>query len=464
MKKVKHLKMKAARGAARELMSLLALGSARNLLRIMKIAERIPLAREHRDQVRWLRGLFEAGHPATRLATRILHQAHPNYRRGLVMNLFVNATWLGDMKRREVQERDGFYPPFLVVISPTMRCNLHCSGCYAGNYTTDEDLAFEEVDRIITEAKEMGTYFVTISGGEPLVYPGLLDLFEKHRDVAFQFYTNGTLINEVVADRLVELGNVTPAISVEGFEEQTDARRGRGAWLRIMRAMDLLRERGAIFAFSGTVTRHNVDVIASDAFVDLMIEKGCYYGWYFTYLPIGRAPSLDLMPTPEQRDTLRQRVLEFRRTKPIFIGDFWNDGHLTGGCIAGGRIYFHINHRGDIEPCVFAHFAVDNIRGKSLGEALASPFFKAIQARQPFNENLLLPCMLVDNPHILRELVAETGARPTHEGAETLITDFASALDQYAREYGKLADEAWRTGYGHAKGEPLVSAKAGGRR
>jgi len=458
MGRAEQMRLTAARAAARQLLRLLAAGSDQNLLRIMKVAERVPLGREHTDQVRWVRGLFEAGHPATLLAMRVLREAHPNYRTGMVMNLFVNAGWLGDAERQAIAQREGFRPPFLVVISPTMRCNLRCSGCYAGSYATDQDLDFETLDGIVTQAKQMGTYFITISGGEPLVYPGLLDLFAKHREVAFQFYTNGTLIDERLADRLVELGNAVPAISLEGFQEQTDARRGRGAWLRITRAMRLLAERRAIFAFSGTVTRQNAEIISSEEFVDLMVEKGCYFGWYFTYVPVGRAPSLGLMPTPQQRDMLRRRVLEFRRTKPIFIGDFWNDGHLTGGCIAGGRSYLHVNHHGDIEPCVFAHFAVDNIRDTSLKEALAGPFFKAIQARQPFNENPLLPCMLIDNPRVLREVVAETGAHPTHEGAETLITEFAAGLDRYAQQYGRLADEAWQTGYRHAKGEPLVAA------
>jgi len=127
------------------------------------------------------------------------------------------------------------------------------------------------------------------------------------------------------------------------------------------------------------------------------------------------------------------------------VADFWNDGPLVGGCIAGGRRYMHINCKGDVEPCVFVHFAVDNIKEKSLMEVVKSPFFAAIRERQKVNnKNPLLPCMIIDHPESLREVVAEHGAHPTHEGAETLITEMADYLDQYSLEYGKLADEAWK--------------------
>ena len=127
----------------------------------------------------------------------------------------------------------------------------------------------------------------------------------------------------------------------------------------------------------------------------------------------------------------------------MLLMDFWNDGPLVGGCMAGGRYYVHINVHGDVEPCVFAQFAVDNIRSKSLHEVLDSPFFRRIRARQPYSDDYLKPCMIIDHPHVLRELIRESGARPTYEGGDALLTSAADGLDAYARRWGELADAEW---------------------
>lgn len=226
-----------------------------------------------------------------------------------------------------------------------------------------------------------------------------------------------------------------------------------------MAAMDHLREAGVMFGASFTETRHNMEVIAGDELLDLLIEKGCLVAWYFQYIPIGREPHFELMPTPEQRDWLRRRLLKVRDEKPIFIGDFWNDGYYAEGCIAAGREYIHINANGDVEPCVFCHFAVDNIRDKSLKEVLNSDFMRAIRSRQPYRENYLTPCMLIDEPSVLRDAVAKYHACPTHAGAETLITDLKDDIDEYARCYRAIADEVWERDYAEKNARRVKSAR-----
>lgn len=372
-----------------------------------------------------------------------LPRLNRNVRRGAV-NFITNALFYKAPLRDAFQRENGFSPPLVLVISPTMRCNLRCEGCYAGMYTKDEDLPAEVFDRILTEAEEMGIYFIVISGGEPLMYKPLLGMYEKHRDLTFMMYTNSTLIGEEMANRIAELGNVMPCISVEGYEEETDARRGKGVYKKINRAMDNLREAGALFGFSATATRFNNELLVSDEFVDYYIGKGCFIGWYFQYMPVGTEPSLQLMTTPEQRDWRRERINRLRREKQILLSDFWNDGHLVGGCLSGGRSYLHINCKGDVEPCVFAHFAVDNIKEKSLKEVLTSEFFREIRKRQPFHKNLLRPCMIIDHPYILRELVSSCQAFPTHPEAEGIVTDLAKALDEYGSAYGAIADPVWQ--------------------
>ena len=382
-----------------------------------------------------------------------LPELHKNVRRGAI-NFLTDALFYKARVREAYEKENGYSPPLLMVISPTMRCNLRCVGCYAGMYSKKDDLPVDVLDRVLTEAKEMGIYFIVISGGEPFYYKPIMDIFKKHHDITFQVYTNGTLIDRDKAQAIAEMGNVIPCISVEGYREETEARRGEGVYAKILQAMDNLKEAKALFGFSATVTRFNSDMITSDDFVDYyMDEKGCFIGWYFQYMPIGTRPSLELMTTPEQRMQRLERVTRMRQEKRVLISDFWCDGPLVGGCMAAGRNYLHINQNGDVEPCVFVHFAVDNIKEKSLTDCLNSDFMSSIRNRAPYHPNLLRPCMIIDHPYVLRESVANCGAHPTHPEAEGIITELAPDLDAYGEEYGRMADEVWMERYQDASVE-----------
>jgi len=371
----------------------------------------------------------------------------PQVREKIVMNLINNAMIQGQPKRLAFARKYGFNPPNLLVISPTMKCNLKCYGCYAWQYSKKDDLPYDVCNRVIDEANAIGLYFFVITGGEPFCWDHFYDFLERHNDSFFQIYTNGQLIDDKAASRLAELGNAVPCISVEGFEKETDERRGKGVWARIMKSMDVLNDNGVLFGFSVTATRDNNELVVSDEFIDLFIDKGAFIGWYFNYIPIGKEPNLELMPTPEQRDYRRRRILDIRKNKSLIVADFWNDGPLVNGCMAGGKNYLHVNVNGDVEPCVFVHFAADNIKEKSLTDILTSDFFMGFRKRQPYTENHLRPCSIIDNPRILRDIVAETGAYPTHDGAETIIGCLAKPLDEYAASYKKIADRAWEEEY-----------------
>ena len=388
--------------------------------------------------------LFEQGHPSLQAVKRIITQANPAVRKKVVQNWIVLGLLESQNKRIEFEQKHGWIPPTFPVISLTMRCNLRCYGCYAGMYSQRDDaISTELVHRILSECKELGMHFVVLSGGEPFIRSDIFDIFEEHDDIGFQVYTHGGFLDDDCIGRLAQLGNVMPCISLEGLEAETDARRGKGHYQKVMDAMDKLREAGVLFGFSATSLRENVESICSEEFIDVMVEKGGVLGWYFTYIPIGRKADLNLMPTPEQRLWQMKQVRKLRREKPILLADFWNDGWITAGCMAGGRSYFHINADGNVEPCVFAHFAADNIRDKSLKQVLDSPFFRKIRSQIPYSDNLYRPCMIIDNPHVLRDAVTETGAFPTHPGAESILTDFAADLDTYAEEWRHHADIAW---------------------
>ena len=400
--------------------------------------------------------LEDKRHPTRVLFRRVLEYLPPENRVKLFHTLFHNAWFMGAKKRDEFEKKYGFRPPFILILSPTFRCNLRCKGCYTLGYGMQPELPYEVVDRILKECEELGIYFVTILGGEPLIYPHLFRMIENHPDIFFQVYTNGTLMTRDKARRFRELGNVAVVVSIEGDEKETDSWRGKGVYRKIMEAFEHLRAERVIFGTSATVTRHNVYKVSSFEFIDRMIELGSFAQMYFLYVPVNGRADLSLMVTPEQRNHLRRQVLIMRNTRPIFILDFWNDGPYVGGCIAGGRRYFHINAKGDIEPCVYTHIATHNIYNSTIKEALSSPLFVEIRKRQPHNPNHLRPCMIIDNPHVMREIIDKIKPYFTHEGADEIYTKLKDKMDEYAERYGILADRIWKEEYGEGKKKPDI--------
>lgn len=427
------------------LLSLATNSSDETLIKMTHLMEMIPKKDYYKERIRWIRGLVRDKHPSIEFPRRILRDLHPNQRDKWISNLAINHLLNGTNKRKEWADANGFYPPSTVVISPTMKCDLNCYGCYAGDYGKTLELSLDEMDSVLMQMKEMGIYFAVISGGEPFYMKGIFDVFKKHSDMAFLVFTHGGLIDEQMVERLTEVGNVMPSFSLEGYEKETDERRGAGHFKKVMRAMDLLREGGLSFCGSFTHSSKNSHIINSGEYIDMLLSKGVFALWLFSYVPVGRKPETRLMPTPEQRDNLRRSVAGFRDSKPMLFIDFWNDGPIVSGCLAGGRKYFHINANGDIEPCVFCHVAVDNIRKTTLRDALASPFFRKIRDKQGEHDNLLRPCMLIDHPDVGREIFSSEGAYATHEGAEEIFTGLADEMDAYSAAYGEIADQVWET-------------------
>ena len=315
---------------------------------------------------------------------------------------------------------------------------------WAAEYGNKLNLSFETLDSLISQAEELNMHFFHFSGGEPLVKKDLIiKLCEKHSDSVFSAFTNGTLIDEAFADEMLRVKNFVPAISVEGFETATDSRRGNGTYSKVVEAASILKRKKLPFGFSCCYTSANCDVIGSDEYFDWMIDTGAKFCWLFTYMPVGKGSPTDLMVTAEQRKMMYERIRGFRRTKPIWTMDFWNDGEYVGGCVAGGRYYLHINANGDAEPCAFIHYSNYNIKDKTLLEILQSPLFRRYQAGQPFNGNHLRPCPLLDNPDRLPEMVDASGADSTDLAAPEDVHELASKCTEKAERWGEVADGIW---------------------
>ncbi|MGN0715278.1 MAG: radical SAM protein, partial [Anaerovoracaceae bacterium] len=307
------------------------------------------------------------------------------------------------------------------------------------------NLTFEEIDDIIRQGKELGVYFYIYTGGEPLVRKDdLIRLCEKHSDCVFLSFTNGTLIDEAFADEMLRVGNFVPAISLEGFEEATDGRRGNGVYEKATAAMRILREKKLFYGISACYTSANFESITSEEFFDHLIEMGAYFIWYFHYMPVGNDASPELLPTPEQRIETCRRIRKYRAEKPLFAMDFQNDAEYVGGCIAGGRRYLHINANGDMDPCVFVHYSDSNIREKTLLEGLRSPIMMAYHDGQPFNENMLRPCPMLENPDKLRAMVVCTEAHSTDLQSPESVEHLCSKCDKYAEKWKPAAEKLWQ--------------------
>lgn len=275
----------------------------------------------------------------------------------------------------------------------------------------------------------------------------LVALAEKHQHSFFQTFTNGTLIDEQYCEDLLRVKNLLPIISLEGFEEANDSRRGQGVYEKVMHAMDLLKAHKIPFALSICYTSVNYKVVTSDEFLDMVIEKGAKSIWYFHYMPVGNDASTDLLLNPDQREYMFHRVREirgFEGGKPIFALDFQNDGEWVGGCVAGGREYCHINPNGDVEPCVFVHYSSANIHDKTLLECFKQPIFMKYMEGQPFNDNHLRPCPLLENPEILPQIVKETGAKSTDLQSPEDVNSLCGKCDPYAAEWKPRAEKLWQ--------------------
>ncbi|MEO0156452.1 MAG: radical SAM protein, partial [candidate division WOR-3 bacterium] len=288
----------------------------------------------------------------------------------------------------------------------------------------------------------------------------IIDIFEEHPDSLFLMYTNGSLITEEIADKFGELGNITPAISVEGMEETTERRRGKGFFDKIVRTLTLLRKYRVTFGISITATRENAEEIVSDEFIDFYFNKlGAAYAWVFHYMPIGRDIAPELIPTPEQRVMLWEKSWEIIRNRKIMYADFWNHGPVSDGCISAGRPggYFYIDWHANVFPCVFFPYAAANLKeiyenGGNLNDLINLPLHKKIrewQFKYWKEGDLLRPCPIRDHYLIAKNFVLETQAKPADQSAEEILNspDYEKKMAEYDFELERKTRVIWEKVY-----------------
>lgn len=378
---------------------------------------------------------------------RTLDEIDPFVAKTTILNLGYEAMLNGTKTMHEMKEIHQCNVPWLILMDPTSACNLKCTGCWAAEYGNRLNLSYDELNRVVKEGKELGIHLYMFTGGEPLVRKDdIIKLCKENYDCQFLAFTNATLVDEEFCQEMQKVGNLALAISLEGSEEVNDLRRGDGVYNKVMKAMDLLKEYGLVFGASICYTSKNYKSVTDPEYIKLMIDKGCRFAMYFHYMPVGNDASVDLLLNPDQREYVKNRIRKIRRLEDgegIFALDFQNDGEYINGCVAGGKNYFHINANGDAEPCVFIHYSDSNIRDYSILEILKRPLFMAYHDNQPFNENHLRPCPMLENPEILQRIVHETQVKSTDLKSPESVEHLCGKCKDYADKWKDRADEIW---------------------
>ena len=356
-----------------------------------------------------------------RFILRMIRETSPR----LLWKFCWNFGWKGmravNRFKRRVERGEPFFPAFLF-LSVTNNCNLQCQGCWVTPSQPAAELSVPDINRIVEESKKQGAYFFGILGGEPLLHNGLFDVFSAHPDCYFQLFTNGLLLTDEVARRLNKAGNVTPLISIEGLEDESDRRRGgRGVYQSAIQGLEACRRQRLITGVAASICRANFDELVNEDYARELCRRGVHYLWYYIYRPAGANPSPEMTLSEEQIVALRSFIVKLRGRVPMMIVDAYWDHEGRAQCPAATGISHHINPRGDIEPCPVIQFACDSIHDeRPLAEVIAgSAFLNDARATLAATGR---GCILMDNPRALEELVKRNGARDT-TGRQTGIVE-----------------------------------------
>lgn len=334
-----------------------------------------------------------------------------NPKESAYMAKFAVASSAASKKRAKMEKAGEHIPPFLIA-SITSSCNLHCDGCYSrcNDATNDNEpvkqLSDEDWSNIFDEADELGVSFILLAGGEPLLRRGVIEAAGKKQSILFPIFTNGTYMTEKYFDEFDRNRNLIPIMSIEGEQEATDRRRGEGVYEKLISNMDELKRRGLIFGTSVTVTTDNLKEVSSESFIGMMSEKGCKAVIFVEFVPVDE-DSEHLAPGDEDREYLKAEIMRLREEHPemVFVS-FPGDEKNSGGCIAAGRGFFHINSQGGAEPCPFSPYSDINVKETSLREAMKSKLFLELQQQGVLLDDHKGGCVLYEKRDQVKELAA----------------------------------------------------------
>ena len=340
-------------------------------------------------------------HGVERVVSDAIRATLKNPKESAFMARFALASKAASAKRKKMEENGEHVPPFLIA-SITSSCNLHCAGCYSRCNSATEDtapvdqLTDEEWQKVFDEADDLGVSFILLAGGEPLLRYGVVEAAGKKPSILFPIFTNGTFMGEKYFDKFDKNRNLIPIMSIEGGREATDSRRGEGVYDKLISNMDTLKERGIIFGASVTVTTENIKEVSSESFINMLSEKGCKAVIFVEFVPVSE-DSEHLAPGDDDREYLKAEIMRLRKEheEMVFVS-FPGDEKSSGGCIAAGRGFFHINSHGGAEPCPFSPYSDINVKDTSLREAMKSRLFMELQNGGVLNDDHKGGCVLYE--------------------------------------------------------------------
>lgn len=339
---------------------------------------------------------------------------HP--RESLFMAQYALASKKATELRRAAEERGEHVPPFLIA-SITSLCNLHCAGCYARSLETCvdgepvEQMQAEEWAHVFAQARELGIGFILLAGGEPMVRRDIIEKAAEYPEILFPVFTNGTMLTGDYLDLFERHRNLVPILSIEGGEEKTDSRRGAGVYRKVQGIMEQMRGRRIAFGASITVTSQNQSEVTSDEFVREMAETGCKAIIYVEFVPTNEAMK-SLALNDEERAALAERLAEIRRKDDsMLLISFPGDEKSSGGCLAAGRGFFHINSHGGAEPCPFSPYSDINVREHSLQEVMNSGLFQSLREEGVLMEEHDGGCVLYQRRQQVEALLASSASK-----------------------------------------------------
>ena len=123
------------------------------------------------------------------------------------------------------------------------------------------------------------------------------------------------------------------------------------------------------------------------------------------FVPVTEESS-ELAPKEAEREYLKDRISCLREEKPemVYIS-FPGDEKSSGGCVAAGRGFFHINSHGGAEPCPFSPYSDVNIKKTSLREAMHSPLFMALRSGDILKDDHDGGCVLYEKRELVEQLM-----------------------------------------------------------
>ena len=288
-------------------------------------------------------------------------------------------------KIRQGYDKKGQNIPAFLIASITSSCNLHCTGCYSrANDACNDDkpqnqLSGDEWGDIFEQAKELGISFIVLAGGEPMLRKDVILKASQYPEILFPIFTNGTMLDEEYYQLLDENRNLVPILSIEGNEDVTDLRRGKGVYKQLMESMEYMGKNNMVFGASLTFTKGNLSDLLSNEYIGQLHDLGCKAVFFIEYVPVNE-DTINLAPGDDERELLLYKISHLRREyRDMIFLSFPGDEKTSGGCLAAGRGFFHINSHGDAEPCPASPYSDVNVRDKTLIEVLNSNLFKSLR-------------------------------------------------------------------------------------